>query len=600
MEAYEGGHEWRRPACSYRLGLRVASKYWKQIYNDEVTSYEVDARRLHHHGHATYIMGLTQLHDFVIRGTCHWFHPETVKRSFLGAMTASLRKLELNAASNQLGDSGEESRLIVEDFAQVLLAWRHSLQCLVVYKCELRPSDAYALDQLGYFSMFPELATLELNDLECSEEPLPTIDLYGCKALEALMCCSNHFKTLDVTSCRALSKLNCSNNALTNLDLSYSTKLMTLKVTVNQLTSIDVSACSKLELFAFDDNCLSSINLLACAGLKQLHCQNNVLVALNMSASSALQVLHCSNNKLSSLSLPSCTNLTALLCNNNQLTTLDLSACPSLKALECDGNSLYQITFAPHACLDRLRCVGNEADLIVQGGAIVFKIECDASIFGSLAPTMRAKLQKVILHGPVTEELSGFESLQKLKCSVTATGLISLNGCVKVELDCECMTETLMVSGRANVHSLTLTGLLGLSDLIGFTKLEWLDYDLEHLEILDLSVCTAITSVHVRNSQGLNVSPLLSINLTGCLLLQSLHCDCCPYLIELDVSTCASLEDLSCIGSGVSSLDVSMCPKLCSLNVTECRLLEALNTTNCTKLRSTYSGGCPKLASSNG
>ena len=100
---------------------------------------------------------------------------------------------------------------------------------------------------------------------------------YGCTGLEQLDCRNSNLTSLDVSGCTALTALNCQNNKLTSLNVS------------------------------------------GCKALKWLYCFNNQLASLDVSGCTALIALNCRSNKLTSLDVVNNKALTRLFCFNNQI-----------------------------------------------------------------------------------------------------------------------------------------------------------------------------------------------------------------------------------------------------------------------------------------
>ena len=102
----------------------------------------------------------------------------------------------------------------------------------------------------------------------------------------------------------ALKGLQCSYNPLTTLDVSKNTVLTSLECYNSQLTALDLSQNT---------------------ALTDLYCFGNKLTTLDLSQNTGLKYLSCEDNQLTTLDVSKCTVLEYLLCDNNQLTTLDVS-----------------------------------------------------------------------------------------------------------------------------------------------------------------------------------------------------------------------------------------------------------------------------------
>src|SRR5690606_39088985 len=120
-----------------------------------------------------------------------------------------------------------------------------------------------------------------LTGLNCSNNNLTSLNLFGNIHLKEVWCNSNQLTSLEISSCTELEFLQCSTNNLTNLDTMTNDNLKPLWASNNNFTSIDVSE-----------------NLL----LESLSVQNNNLTGeLNLNVNTALKYLQCFDNNLTSV-----------------------------------------------------------------------------------------------------------------------------------------------------------------------------------------------------------------------------------------------------------------------------------------------------------
>ena len=144
--------------------------------------------------------------------------------------------------------------------------------------------------------------------------------------------------------------LNCSNNQISSLNLFGCSQLFHLDCYDNQLSSLDLSHCPELEYLECYDNQISSLDLSGFSLLQELECYDNQLSSLDLS-DCRIQHLKCYSNQLSSLDLSKCTDLTTLHCYNNQLSSLDLSNCTDLTDLKSYNNQRI-VTLDANNCID--------------------------------------------------------------------------------------------------------------------------------------------------------------------------------------------------------------------------------------------------------
>jgi Leucine-rich repeat (LRR) protein len=135
-----------------------------------------------------------------------------------------------------------------------------------------------------------------------------------------------------------LTWLDCSYNPLTSLDVSKNTALTGLQCISNQLTSLDVSNHTALTVLSCPNNQLTSLDVSANTALTYLYCSNNQLTSLDVSKNTALTYLECSNNQLTALDVSKNTALEMLLCDYNQLTSLDISNNTALTYTQWEDN----------------------------------------------------------------------------------------------------------------------------------------------------------------------------------------------------------------------------------------------------------------------
>ncbi len=101
-------------------------------------------------------------------------------------------------------------------------------------------------------------AFVNLENLDCSDNQLSTLNVSHNTALTVLDLWNNQLTSIDVSNNTALTDLSCVSNQLTSLDVSNNTALTFLACGFNQLTSLDVSNNTALEFIRLSD--MPSIN----------------------------------------------------------------------------------------------------------------------------------------------------------------------------------------------------------------------------------------------------------------------------------------------------------------------------------------------------
>ena len=180
----------------------------------------------------------------------------------------------------------------------------------------------------------------DLQYLDCSNNRLTSLHVFGMTRLQTLRCNDNNLTSLNLSGCTGLRILNCNDNRLSSLDVTELKALRELYCGWNRLDALDVSGLTDLFSMVCSENNLGSLSLSGCAGLQALNCRANNLTALNVSGYTRLNELNCMDNQLTSLDLSECVNLVTLYCASNRLTSLILLNCNDLEIIWCQNNRL--------------------------------------------------------------------------------------------------------------------------------------------------------------------------------------------------------------------------------------------------------------------
>ena len=409
-----------------------------------------------------------------------------------------------------------------------------------------------------------------LTWLNCSENQLNSLDVSGCSALPSIYCNDNQLTSLDVSGCTALETLECSNNQLTSLNVSGCTSLTTLSCYENQLTSLNVSGCMSLTTLYCDDNQLTSLNVSGCTALTDLSCYENQLTSLNVSGCSVLTKLSCFNNQLTSLNVSNCTALEQLYCSNNQLTSLNVSNCTALTSLTCHQNQLTSLNVSGYTALIYLSCYLNQLNslnvsgcsalttlycydnqltsLNVSGCSALTTIACDGNqIYGDAMTNLVVSLPTVSSGQFYVVDLTNADE-QNVITKADAYIATSKGWKVMTAYGGDPFAEGIAINetnfpdaifrsfvqsnydkdGNAILSEAEIVtvevmdvGAKGIADLTGikyFTNMDLLNCSENQLTSLDVSNCTALTSLFCFDSQ------LTSLDVSGCTSLTTLYC----------------------------------------------------------------------------
>ncbi|MBF4472894.1 T9SS type B sorting domain-containing protein [Flavobacterium sp. HJJ] len=162
--------------------------------------------------------------------------------------------------------------------------------------------------------------------------------------LQDLDCSNNELTSLNMSKNLALTTLNCSNNLLSGLDISKNVNLSDFECSNNKFTTLDVSNNLNLVLFFCDFNYnLKTLDVSNNLKLKILYAGYNQFTNLDVTKNINLEFLSCAFSKLINLDLSKNINLIGLNCIYNSLTTLDVSKNIKLVFLDCTNNLLISL-----------------------------------------------------------------------------------------------------------------------------------------------------------------------------------------------------------------------------------------------------------------
>lgn len=114
--------------------------------------------------------------------------------------------------------------------------------------------------------------------------------------LNELDCGNNQLTSLDVSKNTKLVKLICAKNALTSLNTSHNPLLKKLDIYSNKLTSIDVSQNTELETLYIGRNPIETLNVKNNVKLMELQSELNNLASLDLSNNSPSMTVYLANN----------------------------------------------------------------------------------------------------------------------------------------------------------------------------------------------------------------------------------------------------------------------------------------------------------------
>ena len=101
--------------------------------------------------------------------------------------------------------------------------------------------------------------------------------------------------------------------------------------------------------------------------LEKLYCYDNKLTALDLSRNVKLEELNCRTNRLTALDLRNNTELQMVICSENALTELNLSHNPKLQDVDCSDNALTELDLRGNSKLIDLDASGNVREITLTG-----------------------------------------------------------------------------------------------------------------------------------------------------------------------------------------------------------------------------------------
>jgi hypothetical protein len=267
------------------------------------------------------------------------------------------------------------------------------------------------------------LLNLDLEILNCSENPIINLDLSSFPNLKAIRSGSNDLQSInltqntnllsiaivesnenanpnnfDISNNNALLSLFLGNLPAQNIDFSNKLNLINLVVIETELNTIDLSQNNNIENLHLDNNSLSQIDLTQNTLLEGLIIRNNDISQIDLSQNILLDILEIvgceltqidlsqnqllrdidlSLNNLTQLDLTQNTELRFLEVAVNELTDIDVSQSPDLEFMNVRFNNLYDLDITQNLALELLSCRSNQlTSLDTSSNSQLFTLDC--------------------------------------------------------------------------------------------------------------------------------------------------------------------------------------------------------------------------------
>ncbi len=310
------------------------------------------------------------------------------------------------------------------------------------------------IENLEGIELFPNL-----NDLNCSGNPIKDLDLSGVPNLKVLDCCDVPMTSLVLKDSLKLETLYCIGMDLESLDLRLNSNLKELYCRDNKLTSLNLTYNTKLETLDCRGNLLTTMDLSANKALVSIDCRENPMTALVARNLPVLTTLYCSDIQLESLDVSQDPALESLGCQNNALTTLNVAGCRSLVSMNCSSNQLTVLDLSDSTKLERLDCQDNNLNsLKIQNSTELVELNCSNNKLVTLSMTPFTKMRTLDcrnnkLGAVYTEYMT---DLQSLNCSNNALSWLNCDNCPNL-LSLNCSFNSIESIKISNCPSLRYT-----------------------------------------------------------------------------------------------------------------------------------------------
>ncbi|GAA3589339.1 T9SS type A sorting domain-containing protein [Flavivirga amylovorans] len=458
---------------------------------------------------------------------------------------------------------------------------------------------------------------IDLQDLNCSNNALTTLNLNTNTALQTLDCSTNQIENLNVVPNIALETVICNGNRLLTLNVKNGTNnglLTTFNATNNPslfCINVDDTTYSENEAGWQKDDTIATYSTdcelnrftaipddffeqaLIDLGLDSGPLDNQVLTAniehvlvLNVNNKqiedlegikgfSLLRELDCSNNYLNDLDVSDMVNLEALYCSSNYFLTnntantnglLNTTGTSNLRKLFCASNNLGDLDTSLNVNLEALDCADNNLDVLnVTGNSLLKELNCSNNNLTGLDISTNVTLEDVNCDSNKISNLNtatlNNTTLVKISCASNDLSTLLIGNYVAlVDLNCRSNSLTQLITG-ANV------------------ALEFLDFT--DNQISDIILTTNTNLVQLLAAQN----ELTQLNIGTNTLLESLDCSY-NQINQLLVNSALSLRYLSSANNQLTDLDLSNNLDLIDVNVSSNSLSGLQLSNNLNQLKS--------------
>ncbi|KAL2342194.1 hypothetical protein Fmac_010134 [Flemingia macrophylla] len=397
---------------------------------------------------------------------------------------------------------------------------------------------------------------------------------------------------VNLYGCKSLHQLHPSISSLSKLkylDLSYCSRIRSLDIRSKYL--------SRLYLYGYGNSCLTNISV-----------ASDELTNLDLDTMRKLECLNVNSRSLVDLSLDKCFSLKEISVVSEEITKLslsdtvissfssisslpkirylDLSDCKKIEKLDLHSKSLIELNLSGCSSLKEISMASEEVTELTLSDTAITSLPSSISSL----PKLRYL------------DLSDCKQIEKLDLHSKSLIELDLSGCSSLK-------EISVASVELTKLSLSDTAITSFSCISSLPKLRYfnlrdckeikiLDLHSKYLIDLDLSGCSSLKEISMASEKITELS-LSNTAITSFSSISSLPnlrylflCDCkeieildlhSKSLIELDLNGCLSLKEISMIPEEITKLNLSECRNMVSLPELPCALHD-LDAFNCISL----------------
>lgn len=319
-----------------------------------------------------------------------------------------------------------------------------------------------------------------------------------------------------------LTALNVSSQGISSLrGIEDFTALQNLNCSNNQLESLDVTMLFDLVEFRCNNNQLTSLSLSNLNSLQTLNFSNNTITNIDLSNTTQLTSLNCANNGLESLSLIGLNNLLHLDCQDNYLTELDITG-STLNTLAAQGNTFLnciQVTDVSEASSNSNWTIDPASSYNTTCSSPLFFVVPDASfeqalidlgyddvVDGMVLKSNAAAVTSLDVSSKNIASLTGignFTSLTALNCSNNSLQVLSTSN-LSALVTLNCANNELVglsLEGMINLESLNAsTNQIASIDLTEAGALKYVNLDHNQIEIINIDSMFNLEELHFASN----------------------------------------------------------------------------------------------------